>query len=161
MSMTPAKLAKSGTEHGEQVAVFAYAAIARLHGFDVADAWAAEATNLEEVKRVASHELPELKWLHAIPNGGSRGDDEKTRAIRGGQMKAEGVRTGVSDISWPVCRGSYSGLYIEMKKVKGGTVSPEQKEFIAFVQSQGFAAGVCHGWQEAVNILKMYWNGEL
>lgn len=36
--------------------------------------------------------IPELKWLHAIANGGARGDNEKSRAIRGGQLKAEGVK---------------------------------------------------------------------
>ena len=35
--MTPEKLAKSGSEHGHQTAFFAYAAVAQLHGFDVAD----------------------------------------------------------------------------------------------------------------------------
>ena len=137
--MTPGQLAKSDSEAAHQTALFAWAAL--------------------QVKR-----WPELRWLHHIPNGGSRGDDAKSRAIRGGQMKAQGVRTGVSDISLPVKRGPYSGLYIEMKKPgkkpkregsKGG-VSDEQAEFGAFVQSQGFGWCVCYSWEEAARIIEQY-----
>ena len=137
--MTPETLAKSGTEAAHQTALFAWAAL--------------------QVKR-----WPELRWLHHIPNGGSRGDDAKSRAIRGSQMKAQGVRTGVADVCLPVRRGGWSGLYIEMKKPsekpvkatsKGG-VSDDQAEFGAFVQSQGFGWIVCYSWEEAAEVLTQY-----
>jgi hypothetical protein len=132
--MTPEQLAKSGTESGHQRAVFCWAAL-----------------NLAR--------YPELRWLHHIPNGGSRGDDEKTRAIRGGALKAEGVKTGVSDLSLPVKRGAYSGLYIEMKKPgKLKTESADQKEFGAFVQSQGFGYVCVDNWESAVQVLQDYLN---
>lgn len=139
--MTPEQLAKSGSEAAHQTAVFAWAAL-----------------NYQR--------WPELHWLHHIPNGGSRGDDAKSRAIRGGQLKAQGVRTGVADLSLPVKRGIYSGLYIEMKKPsekpkregsKGG-VSDEQAEFGAFVKSQGFRWCVCYSWEEAVKVIEQYLN---
>jgi len=137
--MTPEQLAKSDSEAAHQTALFAWAAL--------------------QLKR-----WPELRWLHHIPNGGSRGDNAQSRAIRGGQLKAQGVRTGVSDVSLPVKRGPYSGLYIEMKKPaekpkregsKGG-VSDEQAEFGAFVQSQGFGFVVCYSWEEAAKIIEQY-----
>ena len=102
--------------------------------------------------------------LHHIPNGGSRGDDAKSRAIRGSQMKAQGVRTGVADVCLPVRRGGWSGLYIEMKKPsekpvkatsKGG-VSDDQAEFGAFVQSQGFGWIVCYSWEDAAAVIEQY-----
>lgn len=130
--MTPDQLAKSGTESGHQRAVFAWAA---LH----LGKW------------------PELRWLHHIPNGGSRGDDARSRQIRGAALKAEGVKTGVSDLCLPVKRGEFSGLYIEMKKPgKLKSESKEQKEFGAFVQSQGFGYVCVDEWTKAVEVLKEY-----
>lgn len=107
---------------------------------------------------------PELEWYHAIPNGGSRGDDAKTRAIRGSQLKAEGVKNGVSDTLLPVRRifeGKVrSGLYIEMKKPKGktpaGKESEAQKAFGKFVQSQGFVYACCDHWEKARDCLIFY-----
>lgn len=130
--MKPADLAKSGTESGHQRAVFAWAA---LH----------------------MSQWPELRWLHHIPNGGARGDDEKTRAIRGNALKAEGVKVGVADLFLPVKRGEYSGLYIEMKKPgKIKTTSKEQKEFGEFVKAQGFGWIVCDNWEDAIKVLQEY-----
>lgn len=130
--MTPDQLAKSGTESGHQRAVFAWAAL-----------------NMSR--------FPELRWLHHIPNGGARGDDAKTRAIRGNALKAEGVKVGVADLFLPVKRGEYSGLYIEMKKPgKIKTTSKEQDEFGEFVKAQGFGWIVCDNWESAVQVLQDY-----
>lgn len=137
--MKPEDFARSGTEAGHQTALFAWAAI-------------------------AARQHPELEWLHAIPNGGARGDDVKSRQIRGGQLKAQGVRAGVADVCLPVLRLPYSGFYIEMKKPSerpkragsAGGVSDKQAEFGAFVQSQGFAWTVCYSWEEARDALLKY-----
>ncbi len=130
--MTPDQLAKSGTESGHQRAVFAWAAL-----------------NMSR--------FPELRWLHHIPNGGARGDDQKTRAIRGNALKAEGVKVGVADLFLPVKRGEFSGLYIEMKKPgKIKTTSKEQDEFGEFVKAQGFGWVVCDNWESAVQVLQDY-----
>lgn len=178
--MTPDQLAKSGTEHGEQVALFAWANVARLHGFEVA--W-----KFAEVGQAAFLGRPTpsvrgvnaLEWLHAIPNGGTRGDDAKSRAIRGGALKAEGVRQGVPDIflplpvwtigtpenippvNTPVC---WHGLYIEMKKpdlkpkkegAKGG-LSDEQIEFASYAKQVGYGWIVCYTWREAATAIQQY-----
>src|SRR5574343_479576 len=109
--MTPDQLAKSDTEAAHQTALFAWAAVAMNHGFDIANAWA-DGLNpaVQERKEPA---IPELKWLHHIPNGGSRGNDVRSQQIRGAQLKAQGVKSGVSDVFLPVKRGQFSGLYIE------------------------------------------------
>lgn len=52
---------------------------------------------------------PELKWLHHIPNGGSR---NKAEAVK---LKNMGVKSGVADLHLPYAKGVYIGLYIEMK----------------------------------------------
>lgn len=164
--MTPDQLAKSGTEHAHQVALFAWCAVATLRGFDAADAWANTGLmpEVEMAELFQDKCIPELKWFHAIPNGGSRGDDAKSRAIRGGALKAEGVRVGIPDCFLPVPRGTWHGLYIEMKKPEAkakkesskGGVSDEQKEFGAFAKEQGYGWVVCYDWRSAANMVRAY-----
>lgn len=125
--MSPEQLAKSGTESGHQRAVFAWAAL-----------------------NVATY--PELRWMHAIPNGGYRDK------ITAGKLKAEGVKPGVADIFLPVARGDWHGLYIELKKEIGGKTSAEQIEFGDFVKAQGYGFVVSREWQYTVNTLMEYLN---
>ena len=137
--MSPDQLAVNGTEAGHQTALFCWAAL-----------------NMER--------FPELRWLHHIPNGGSRGSNKRHAQIVGGQLKAQGVKSGVSDICLPVKRGVWSGLYIELKKLSEkpvkaasrGGVSDDQREFGLFVQSQGFGFAVCYGWNEAAQTIESY-----
>lgn len=98
---------------------------------------------------VSRQMYPELRWLHHIPNGGKRGKVEA--AI----LKMIGVKRGVSDISLPVPRGGYNGLYIEMKAA-GGKKDPEQKEFISFVKAQGYYADFCWSGDEAIALIEAY-----
>ena len=81
--------------------------------------------------------------LFAIPNGGLR------NSIVSARMKAEGVRAGVPDLFLAVPRGGYAGLFIEMKKRKGGVFSDAQKAMMADLAVQGFRVVGCHGWCEA------------
>ena len=75
---------------------------------------------------------PELGLLYAIPNGGKRA--MKTAIA----LKAQGVKSGVPDMCLPVARGGYHGLYIELKRQKGGTVSETQKSWITALTEQGY-----------------------
>lgn len=86
---------------------------------------------------------PELELMYHIPNGGSRSKAEA------GRFKAMGVKAGVPDIFLPCSRGGYHGLYVEMKRVKGGRVSPEQREVIPRLQAQGYKVIVCRGMEAA------------
>ena len=162
---TPNDLAKSGTEHGEQVALFAWVRMATMRGF--AAAWDDECYKKAGYAAATygeAHAIPALKWFHSIPNGGSRGDDAKSRAIRGGQLKAEGQRNGVLDTFWPFPRSVYAGFYIEMKKRdlkrEGKPLhgcSEEQIEFGSFVSSLGYLALVCYTWQDAAKEIEKYY----
>ena len=92
---------------------------------------------------------PELRLLFHIPNGGSR---HKAEA---GRFRAMGVKSGVPDIFLPVARFGWHGLFIEMKRTRGGRLSPEQKAWIRDLGAQGYCALVCCGWEEAKeNILE-------
>jgi len=76
--------------------------------------------------------------IHAIPNGGAR---SKATA---GRLKAEGVASGVPDLFVPAWR-----LWIEMKRAKGGSLSPEQKDFIKQLESVGYWVIVGKGAESA------------
>ena len=122
--MTPEELARPGTEHAHQVALFCWMS-RHLEAF------------------------PELKWVYAIPNGGER------NAAVAGRLRAEGVKSGVSDICLPFSRQGYHGFYIEMKK-PGGKESNNQKEFGAFVTEQGYLYKCCTNWEEARDAIRWY-----
>jgi hypothetical protein len=96
--------------------------------------------------------LPELALLYAIPNGGHR---HKATAAR---LKAEGVKRGVPDVCLPVPRGGAHGLYIELKTGRGRP-TPEQLGWIRALRRQGYAASVCHGWEQARRAIEDYLAG--
>ena len=93
---------------------------------------------------------PELGMLYAVPNGGNR------NVITAKKLKAEGVKPGVPDMCLPVPRGGHHGLYVEMKRQKGGQVSAEQKAWIAALRGQGYRAEVCKGATEAWEVIREY-----
>jgi len=93
---------------------------------------------------------PALSMLFAIPNGGARS------VITGAMLKREGVQKGIPDLFLAVPRRACGGLFIEMKKKKGGVVSQEQREWIAKFVWQGYQAEICNGWEEARDIIIKY-----
>lgn len=95
------------------------------------------------VKHEGSLEYPELAYLYAVPNGGFR------HKVVAAKMKAQGVKAGVLDFNLDVARGGYHGLRIELKRRIGGQVSDAQKVWISWLNSQGYLAVVCRGWEEA------------
>jgi len=95
--------------------------------------------------------IPELTLLFHIPNGGKRD------VITASRLKAQGVKSGVPDLFLPVPRGSYHGLFVEMKKI-GGTISDKQGEWIPALAAQGYKTVVCQGWVEAADMIKRYLN---
>ena len=123
--MKPEDLIKSGSELAHQTALFAWIA------------W-------------NKSTYPELGLLFAIKN-----EEKSGSAIVGNRFKASGVKKGTSDLFFPVARGGYHGLFIEMKK-PGGKASKEQLEFGAKVQAQGYGFVVCDDWTKARNTLVEY-----
>lgn len=111
---------------------------------------AQEQTTLFQWAALMIHRWPELRLLHHIPNGGSR------NAIEAVHLKQQGVKPGIPDIFLPCARGEWHGLYIELKRRKGGRVSNEQKEMIRLLIEQGYKAVVCYGWEEAKTVIVEY-----
>lgn len=98
--------------------------------------------------------IPELALLYHIPNGGSR---HKAEAAR---LRAEGVRAGVPDLCLPVPRGGCHGLYIELKRLRGGRLSEQQRAWLDALGKQGYAVAVCKGWEEAAETIQRYLEGK-
>ena len=97
---------------------------------------------------------PELKWLHAIPNG------EWRSIVTARRLKGEGVKQGVPDLCLPVARKGYHGLYLELKRKKGGQTSIAQREWIEHLTAEGYLAIVCKGAEEAITAITKYLKGE-
>lgn len=100
---------------------------------------------LFEWAAVKQAEIPELRLLFHIPNGGYR---NKVTAAR---MKSEGVKAGVPDLFLPVARDGCHGLFIEMKKVKGGKVSEEQYSWGKALVFEGYSFRICRGARDAID----------
>ena len=92
----------------------------------------------------------DLRKIFAIPNGGKR------NMVTAVNMKREGVLAGVPDLFLPVPRGQYHGLFTEMKKAKGGVVSPTQKEKLKELNEDGYKTEVGNGSVDAVDVLLEY-----
>lgn len=99
-------------------------------------------------------QYPELDLLYHVPNGGKR---DKATAIA---LKRQGVKAGVPDLVLPVARCGYHGLYIELK-APGGSVQKSQREYIKRLRQQGYLAVICYGWQESVQLISDYLDGQL
>lgn len=92
---------------------------------------------------------PDLRLMFAIPNGGLR---DKVVAAN---LKAEGVRAGVSDIMLPIPKGGYHGFFLELKVGKNKP-SNDQLKFMADVKERGFIAHWFVGWESAAKAITWY-----
>ena len=129
--MTPEQLAKSGSEHAEQMALFQWCALSGQ---------------------------PLLRLLFAINNAVGRssvihGARNKAEGVK------KGVPDLFLPVSVPT-RGLTSdclhGLFIEMKRRTASRLGEEQKEWIANLRAQGYRVEVCYGWEEARDVLIDY-----
>jgi hypothetical protein len=88
--------------------------------------------------------------IFAIPNGGQR---SITEAVR---LKAEGVLAGVPDLFLAKAGESSHGLFIEMKRVKGGKISAKQQSVMEVLKHEGYAVLVAYGCDEAWPYVEQY-----
>ena len=97
--------------------------------------------------------MPELEYMHHVPNGGKR--DAATATA----LKRQGVKAGVPDICLPAPKGIYHGLYIELKRQRGGRTSDHQSEWLDALSAQGYKAALCYGWEQAAGTIIEYLTG--
>lgn len=110
-----------------------------------------QATLVAWLKR--SH--PSLR-MFSIPNGAHLAGSIAQRSKQVQKLKLQGMEPGVCDLMLPCARKGYHGLFIEMKRKKGGTTSSEQKEWIQYLSEQGYKAEVCKGWESARDLIIEY-----
>tara|TARA_R110000803_G_scaffold28011_8_gene65121 strand:- start:9556 stop:9921 length:366 start_codon:yes stop_codon:yes gene_type:complete len=97
----------------------------------------------------AANGRPELSLLFHVPNG------EKRNRVTAIKLKKMGVKPGVPDLFLPVSRGTFHGLWVEMKK-PGGTVSTKQLEWVLGLQAQGYRVDVADGFEAARDTIEGY-----
>lgn len=97
-----------------------------------------------------------LRWLHpdieffSIPNGGRRSPGEAQK------LKLEGVEPGVPDLFIAEPSGKYAGLFLELKKRSGSSVSSEQRVKHARYQDRGFQVKISYGADDAYETIMEY-----
>jgi hypothetical protein len=101
-----------------------------------------------------AHGIPE-SMLFAIPNAGAGASKGQA-----GKMKAEGVRPGIPDLMLAVVRAPWAGLFLEMKRVRGGRTSTEQAARIVELRLQGYRVAVADGCEHARALITEYLKGE-
>jgi len=98
--------------------------------------------------RLAYPALTDL--FFAIPNGA-----HKSPAMAA-KFKREGLVSGVPDICLAHPKHGLHGLFIEMKRIKGGKVSDSQQKILASLAAQGYSVRVCFGCDEAIEAVRDY-----
>jgi hypothetical protein len=115
----------------------------------------AQCALVEWAKRRAA-EVPVLSFFFHVPNGGWR-DPRTAKAL----VKA-GVKAGVPDLLLLARRHhggiTYSGMAIEMKSPTG-TLTVEQRRWLAELSRQGFLAEMHRDWVRAAERLWWYVGG--
>lgn len=95
---------------------------------------------------IAERHTPSLKMLFSIANEGGRLKN----------LRFAGVKKGVPDIFFAHPSGGQMGMFIELKRRKGGKVAFEQYQWIAALQAEGYHAVVAYGWDEAREAILAY-----
>ena len=93
----------------------------------------------------------QARLIYAVPNGGAR------HPVVAAKLKAEGVRKGIPDVNIDVPRGSFPGMRIEFKSVKG-RVEPHQAEMHDLLREAGYLMEVHRDAEKAFDSLKKYLN---
>jgi hypothetical protein len=101
-------------------------------------------------------------WGHLlmmIPNGTQLPGDARKRAMYMNSLKKQGLLPGAFDLFFAHAVGKYHGAFFEMKRTKGGVISPEQIVFHGNMLKQGYYADICAGEDKAIASWEEYMLG--
>lgn len=102
----------------------------------------------DEQKKLAEYlDMKGYCWCH-VPNEG------KHKVQYRKKQASMGVKSGVPDVLIFDIVGDYRGIAIELKRQKGGRVSKTQKKWLKMLEDRKWLAKVCHGADEAINLLE-------
>ena len=115
----------------------------------------------EEQEQIAFIHWCQAKGYKVHHSGNEVGGSTRSVKMRAIKMKKLGTSKGFPDliVVVPVKNidniiDSYQLLAIEMKRKKGSTTSPEQKEWINIFNLAGIPAKVCKGCEEAIKFIE-------
>lgn len=94
-----------------------------------------------------------IRLMLHIPNGGYQKPSEAAR------FRAMGAQAVVHNIFTLVPRGGYQGLWIAVKRRRGGRVSVEQARWMDALKKQGYACAVCYSWDAVFTVIQSYMRG--
>lgn len=89
-----------------------------------------------------------------IPNEGKRS------AAYGARMKRLGLAKGFPDLFITLALSGFHGLFIELKRDRTKRPTKEQREWIEYLNAEGYRAVVCYGAEEAIEEIKKYFGGK-
>ena len=115
---------------------------------------------LEDEECFKLHQWLQLNNIPHAHIANESGSGTRNAMIRGAKMKRMGQSKGVWDyeIFVPI-RGitgrvdCYEQVKIEMKRVRGGSVSPEQKAWGKIYELAGIRCKICRGADEAIRFI--------
>lgn len=97
-----------------------------------------------------------LAYPHALYCASAGGmwtsDSQRIKMAKTGYVK------GFPDIFIYEPNANFHGLAIEMKRVKGSKIEPEQIEWQKELRNRGYASYICKGSEEAIKIIDEYFN---
>lgn len=116
---------------------------------------------LEEDEQIAFVQWCHLNHIIVHHSGNEIGGSTGAMKARAVKMKKMGTSKGFPDllVFVPVYGTTnhvdcYQLCAVEMKRVKGSTTSPEQKEWLKILQSAGALCKVCKGADEAIKFIE-------
>lgn len=101
------------------------------------------ATGVERLQKNHPESAHLFDLTYANPQQGQSGG--KNGKVWGAYFAAEGKKPGVPDLTHPVARFGYHGLYVE-NKVGRAPLTDEQVEWAIRLQRQGYAVAVCRAF---------------
>ena len=91
-----------------------------------------------------------VDYFHHSPNGGVSSPRQKAKFTRMNTL------SGFPDLECFIAKGRYHGLYVELKRSKGGVVSANQKEILTMLDEEGYCTTVARGYDKAVEVVVQY-----
>lgn len=106
-----------------------------------------------EIARENALAYPELRFLTGSLSGIKMSIGTAMKAKKAGCLVK-----GIPDLFLPLRRKAFPGLYIELKRLKGGKILTDQREWREFLIAQGYAHYFCKGhetaWQKIIEYLE-------
>ncbi len=88
--------------------------------------------------------------MNGLPKGSGR-----AAAIRINMMRTQGMTDAESDLFFAVPRGTYHGLFVEMKDF-GKKPTADQLEYLQYQRDNGYQAVWAEGAEEAIRLITEY-----